>query len=210
MTRAVDLTGQVFGRLTVVGAAPHRPDPRRRACWRCSCSCGATKEVRADHLTSGASQSCGCQIGALAKLRATHGKTRTPEYRVWGAMIERCHSPSSKAFRFYGGRGIMVCDRWRDFAAFIADMGPRPGNDLQLDRIDNNGNYEPGNVRWATRKENCRNRRDNLLVTIDGATKSVAEWSEVAVVKPETFYRRVKRGWDPEAALRMPARVQAA
>lgn len=134
-----------------------------------------------------------------------------PEYTVWRGMIERCCNPANISFRYYGARGIAVCDRWRnDFAAFLADVGARPSTRHSIDRINSNGHYEPGNCRWATWTEQNRNRRNNKLVTIDGVTKPLAAWSEGAVVKPATFNKRIRSGREPAAALRTPAQHHSA
>jgi len=206
MRPRADLTGQTFGRLTAL--APAR-DKRGAVAWSVRCACGVEKVVRADHLRAGRVVSCGCHAREKARGRRTHGATERPEYRVWQTMIERCHKPESKAYPFYGARGITVCPQWQtSFEAFIADVGWRPAPDLQIDRIDNARGYEPGNVKWSTRKENCRNRRDTVFLTIDGETKPLMDWADVALVKRGTFYARILRGWDPAVALTAPAGTQ--
>lgn len=125
-------------------------------------------------------------------------------YSVWRYMLRRCIDPRDKAYAHYGGRGISVCDRWLDRKAFVADMGPRPSHRHQIDRIDTNGNYEPGNCRWATPKEQSRNTRRNVLVTIDGHTRCVAEWAEVFGISPHRIHQRLKGGWDPVRAVSCP------
>lgn len=136
------------------------------------------------------------------RLHTTHGQTaggHSPEYRVWSHMRRRCGDPGHKNYALYGGRGIKVCARWEaDFAAFLSDMGPRPRG-TSLDRIDTNRGYEPGNCRWATQKEQTRNKRTNRLVTFRGETKCIGEWAEI-FSKPYMWlwYRLVKRGWNME------------
>jgi|SRR5712671_3057393 len=158
----VNLAGQVFGRLTALSLSPVRTTKGTRQ-WNCICACGKTKVVRASNLRSGASLSCGCVRAekATTQLRAqnvTHDASNSREYRTWSQMRQRCGNPSSHAWKWYGGRGITVCERWQKFENFLADMGERPPG-LTLDRIDYNGNYEPGNCRWATWAVQGANRR---------------------------------------------------
>lgn len=126
-----------------------------------------------------------------------------PEYMVWASMIARCENPNTSNYLYYGGRGITVCRRWREsYTAFLEDMGSRPSNAHSLDRFpDQAGNYEPGNCRWATRKEQCRNRRGNQLITIDGETRCISEWAEIYDISRHTLYTRLRRGWSPSELL---------
>jgi hypothetical protein len=127
---------------------------------------------------------------------------KTPIAAVWRAMIARCHNEKNGAYYRYGGRGIQVCQRWREsFEAFLADMGPRPSPKHQIDRINNDGNYEPGNCRWATVIVNSRNRSDNNRLTFNGETKTLAEWSEITGIPYGTLWKRLKDGWTAERAL---------
>lgn len=154
MPRAADLTGDRFGRLTARRFYRHR-DGRRR--WVCECECGGSVDVAVGDLRSGNTRSCGClRSESIAAQSFKHGRSSLPEYAVWKAMVHRCADESNAD---YGGRGITVCDRWRvSFEAFYTDMGPRPFPEAQIDREDNDGNYEPDNCRWVTAKVNVNNR----------------------------------------------------
>ena len=153
---AENLAGRIFGRLTV----EHKDDSKlKRPHWRCRCDCGAFKSVAACELKAGKTKSCGClDAGRKRTETVKHGYNRTPTYVVWSNMRARCANQNRPDWKNYGGRGIKVCERWGEFSNFLADMGEKPDH-LSIDRIDNDGDYEPGNCRWATASEQRRNQR---------------------------------------------------
>lgn len=160
--RLIDLTGRKFERLLATELVGR--DKNGKTIWSCVCQCGNIVKTLGDRLRSGHTKSCGClQKDTVRKNKTIHGyttkKSCTSEYKSWHAMIQRCTNPNSAGFGDYGGRGITFCDRWRVFANFIADMGDKPRPELSLDRIDNNGNYEPENCKWSTRSEQMSNQR---------------------------------------------------
>ena len=186
--RGKDLTGKVFGRLTVVGL--NHTDARYQRYWKVHCSCRTHTIVRGDHLTNAKIKSCGC----LRQDTSTkHGMSHTSTYRIWKGMIQRCHNNKAPGYSNYGDRGILVCDRWKKFENFFADMGERPEG-MSIERIDNDGNYEPSNCKWVTKKEQERNKRNNRLITYQGATKTLAEWAELSGVNYNTLQKRLKTG----------------
>ena len=206
MASLKNLTGQRFGRLTVTG--PHHRR-KNKTWWPCRCDCGREVTIWSYYLLTGNTKSCGCYRRDFTTNRnATHGRRYEPEYTVWNLMRRRCTDPADVAYSAYGGRGIGVCERWRDsFEHFYADMGPRPSPDHQIDRIDNQGPYSPENCHLATRIENCNNRRDNLLVDWRGESLTVPEWARRTGIGKHTLWQRLFRcGWSVERAMTTPVR----
>jgi hypothetical protein len=209
-SRFKDLVGQVFGRLTV--CSPSGIDKFGKRKWVCKCECGNESTVATGALTTGNTTSCGCwKLQVTGDSHRTHGMSKTPEYRIWSLMRNRCGDPGNRDYANYGGRGVTVDPRWQEsFDAFFADVGLRPDPKYSLDRIDNAKGYEPGNVQWASQKTQCRNTRVNHLVTCGGVTLTVAEWSDRTGIPHRTIFRRLKRGMPPEIALAKTVRKNIA
>lgn len=200
MTTLIDLKGLRFDRLTVIERAPN--DKWGKTEWSCRCDCGTDRVVDAGSLRRGLIRSCGCfRREETAKNWTTHGYARTATYRVWAHLKARCSNPHDNSFRNYGGRGIRVCERWTIFENFLADMGEKPPG-MTLERIDNDGGYSARNCRWASRKEQCNNTRQNLQITHNGVTRNLKQWTEETGVPYHKAYERIyKLGWDIERAL---------
>lgn len=196
--KASNLKGRRFGALRVLHQAPTRNKGSR---WMCECECGKSHEVAAASLLrANGTRSCGCAQGGKKHGGARRG-AELPEYGIWSGMRDRCNRPANTSYPNYGARGIKVCKRWDDFAAFLADMGPRPTPTHTIDRIDNDGDYTPGNCRWATRAEQSRNARRCKLITHAGRTMTVAEWARELGIPAPTIYGRIYLGWPEERLL---------
>ena len=186
-----DLTGQKFSLLTVLTYDGKSIDGRTQ--WYCKCECGNTVSVQSKRLLSGHTKSCGCLRKEKFRLMITkHNLVKTPIYHIWQQMKKRCSNPNNPAYKNYGGRGIKVCNRWLEFENFYKDIGERPEG-LTIERIDNNGNYKPGNCKWATRKEQCRNRRTNRMVSYMGKEKCLADWADILGINNRTLTSRLNR-----------------
>jgi hypothetical protein len=184
MPKSREISGQRFGRLTAIRMTAKGSKTHRQR-WLFRCGRGNKIEVDKASVTKGKTSSCGClRAETTAKRLITHGHTvgRTPSltYQSWCNMRERCGNPNNKRYKDYGGRGIAVCERWSIFENFLADMDSRPSPEHSLDRIDPNGNYEPGNCRWATPFEQQNNTRRNASLTIDGRKQTLAQWEHEA------------------------------
>lgn len=199
-----DLHGVKFGRLTVIRYAG-RALPKG-ALWECSCECGATCLASSKNLVAGGTQSCGCLWLEKQAQRATiHGGHGTRLYRIWQGMLTRCRLPSNDPRGRYVKRGIAVCRRWLDFDAFRADMGEPPAG-MSIERIDNDGHYEPGNCRWATQKEQMRNTARSHHIEFNGERLTLGEWAERTGISYHTLSNRILRyRWSVKDALTMPA-----
>jgi hypothetical protein len=196
-----DLTGKTFGRLTIVGY-------QGKSRWKCICECGATKElVNGSGLRRGHTRSCRC---LKSQENTIHGLSESSEYLSWASMKQRCSNRKNIGFHLYGGRGIKVCERWNDsFCDFYADMGAKPSATHSIDRFpDKNGNYEPGNCRWATPSEQVRNRRTTIVFSVDGLTMPLAEWSEFTGISRDGIALRIKRGWSADEAICLPLQIK--
>jgi hypothetical protein len=205
MSTFKDITGQQFGRLTVIERMPPGYRRLKRVFWRCQCSCGNERIIVYDSLAAGYSKSCGClRKDTYRKNFRTHGMTNTRTFAIWANMLSRCKNPNVPHYERYGGRGIKVCERWLIFTNFLADMGERPSRKHSIDRIDNDRGYEPSNVRWATVNEqaaNRRKRRSFLMITIGSDTLSISDWSHKSGIDKGTLRSRIRRGWPPETIL---------
>lgn len=193
--RAKNMQGKQYGELTAIrpiGAV----SKSRNIKWEFLCSCGRPCEIDGYAVRSGKVTTCqACAAKRTAAASIKHGMTKTVEFSTWTDIQTRCHNPNSSSYHNYGGRGIVVCSRWREsFQNFLDDMGLRPSNKHSIDRINVNGNYEPENCRWATRTEQARNRRNNRMITIDGETKTMQEWANQAGISASTIYLRSKAG----------------
>jgi hypothetical protein len=215
MPAFIDLTGQTFGRLTVLRRNPQNT-PAGASRFDCLCVCGNRITTAAYRLKLGMTKSCGCLQRELTRLRhTTHGHAgrgrQTSEWARWQHMIGRCHHPKNADYDHYGGRGIGVCDEWRkSFAAYLAyirSIGFTGAKGQELDRIDNDGNYEPGNLRVTDRKGQCRNKRNNRTLTAFGQTCCLSEWGEQTGIKSNTIQARLARShWPVEKALTTPVK----
>lgn len=205
--RKSNLIGFRSGALVVIESAGVKRigEMHKEQLWKCICDCGSVAFVPTGKLTSNHTKSCGClqYIG-----RPIHGQTGSREHNSWASMLQRCCNPKHNRYRIYGGRGIQVCERWRKFENFLEDMGPRPEG-TSLDRINNDGNYEPSNCRWATDTDQSRNRSIVKSVCIDGVDRPIAEWAEIVGIDYGTIVSRIKRGMSPVLAITTPLLKQA-
>ena len=193
MAKLKDLIGQKFGRLKVISRALHY---KGRVSWVCICDCGIPKITDSNSLRTGQTASCGC-------MRISHGQTGSALHKVWVSMRERCNNPRSKAYPYYGGRGITVCKRWDNFELFLKDMGPRPPGHT-VERRNNDKGYSPTNCRWATTTEQMRNTTRTRLLTAGGKTMLMIDWTRQLGGSSALILRRLEHGWTVEEACLTP------
>jgi len=215
--KAIDVSGKKFDRLTAVKIIGKL---RKANLWLCVCDCGNETQAVVSQLTRGDKTSCGCKkkekrdwkrpdLAQRNKDNAKHAMSGGYTYSSWIAMKARCHDPKDKDYPRWGGRGIVVCEAWRNsFVEFYKDMGERP-KDHTIDRIDNNGNYEPGNCRWAVQKVQSNNTRKNYYVEYQGKTQTAKQWAEeLGIVEYKTMLYRLRSGWDVHLAMTTPSTIR--
>lgn len=195
-----DLRGKRFGHLLVVDYSCRTKG--RKIKWRCLCDCGKTTEVSGCSLKKGSTRSCGCnRVAAISSSKITHGLSEHPLFCIWASIMQRCYNPTSSGWKRYGGRGIRVDERWHDVTNFISDMTPRPTLSHTIGRIDNNGNYSKENCQWETRTQQARNMRSNRVLTLNGVSRCLMEWSQITGIGYNTLRFRLSRGWSTERTL---------
>lgn len=196
--KPIDLSGRRFSRLVVVKRSGTK---HAQALWLCRCDCGKETKVIGCMLRSGRTRSCGCFRGESTRNRFTvHGMSNTSTYAIWTEMLRRCENQDCKDFSGYGGRGITVCDRWHSFEHFLFDMGERP-HAMQLERNDNSLGYSPENCRWATRREQMRNMRSNVILEYRGEKRCLCDWADLLGIPRATAQNRYYRGKSVEEIL---------
>lgn len=195
--------GQKFNCLTAIEKVGR--DKRQNLTWLFQCDCGNFRTATVSNVISGNTQSCGC-IGSIGKIK--HGLSLTPEHKAWTSIKERCFCPTNVNYKYYGLRGITMFEPWRDsFELFLSYVGKKPTPIHSIDRINVNGNYEPGNVRWSTSKEQCNNRRSNKLILFNGITLTLSQWSDKLGYPKSVIGSRIRNGWDIETALTKPPKT---
>lgn len=204
MGKFIDLTGQKFGKLVFIRKTPYYKSGH--VLWECLCDCGNTKNVRGNDIRSGKIQSCGClKKQMVIDKNTSHGLSETREYEIWAGIKKRCYNPKFKQYKNYGGRGIKVCDKWHGFKGFWEDMQEGYSDNLTIDRINNNGDYEKSNCRWATMKQQMNNKRNNRLIKFNNTILTMTEWEEKLHLTPKTLNNRITtHSWSIEKALTTP------
>lgn len=206
MGRKINLVGEKFGRLTVLEELPNRVSPRgwSKTQWKCRCECGNIASVTTQDLRKGDIKSCGCLKNDETILRmTTHGDTNTRLYKIWVAMRRRCNNINNSDYSNYGGRGIRVCVEWNEEYLSFKEWALSHGysDDLTIDRIDVNGNYDPNNCRWISMKDQCNNRRSNRIYTYHGSEYNIRQLSDMFNIPYSRLYMRLYSGWSIDKAL---------
>lgn len=206
--KKVEMIGLTFGKCVVLAELPRN---NRRREFQCQCECGAVFKALGENLRSGHTNSCGCHARVRAsEARTTHGHTRGGKkpklYGLWRGMHQRCNNPNNPRYPRYGGRGIRVDPKWDDYQTFLEDMGPRPSPEHTVGRVDNDGNYGPGNCRWETMEEQANNKSVTVFLTYKGERRSISDWARHLGVKRMFLYDRYARGWSDEKVLATPGK----
>jgi hypothetical protein len=214
MGKRLELVGRKFGRLLVI--SDMGTNKKLKSLWGCLCECGNNLIVMGSDLINGNTKSCGClQREATSKAKTKHGQTRflkvSRAYSCWSEMKQRCLNPNNSQYKDYGGRGIIVCKRWLEketgFANFLSDMG-NPPDMMTIERLDNNGSYSPDNCKWATRKEQGNNKRNNRFLSHEGETRTLSQWADYIGINQDTLGCRLNSyHWSIEKTLSTPLRV---
>lgn len=203
---ADEVIGSKYGKLTAISECSgyKKKDGYFMRKFLCVCDCGNEKEILANSLRTGASKSCGCErIKSSRESVMKHGMSGTRPYRIWRNMISRCTVEKYDSYKWYGGKGITVCERWKDFESFWEDMGAGYNDKLTIDRINNNGNYDPNNCRWATQKEQANNTSRNRFIEFNGERRTLTQWAEKMDVSAKMLDSRLRRGWSVKKALNL-------
>ena len=204
----IDLTGQRFGRLTVIGRTDDYVSPKghKLVRWLCECDCGNKSCVTTSSLKKGESKSCGCLNREISRKRLlTHGDSEARLYHIWRRMKDRCNTETDKNYHHYGGRGISVCQEWDDYVVFKEwALNSGYNEQLTIDRINVDGNYEPSNCRWVDWTVQANNKRNNHYITYKNKTQSMKDWSNELSIDYSTLRRRIGSGWSPESAFNTP------
>lgn len=211
MSKLINLSNKRFGRLIVLNISKEQTGKAFK--WDCLCDCGKHCRVAGQKLRDERTISCGCYHREMMKERAAsfgfkHGRSHSKIYRAWDAMVQRCTNPLHKNYKDYGGRGIMVCAEWRSFIQFAKDVGDPLSKKHTLERIDNSKGYEPGNVKWATHKEQSNNKRNNHLIEFGGITKNVTQWAEFLGIDRSLLKSRLRNGWQVYKAFLTPLELK--
>jgi hypothetical protein len=204
----LNIAGQRFGKLVAIERIGR--DPLGAAVWSAMCDCGNLTSGAARNIRAGKKKSCGCLSSSIKERATTHGASvkgsrLRPTYQSWLNMRMRCLQPTHQAYSRYAGRGIGICERWASFENFLEDMGERPSPKHSIERIDNDGHYEPGNCRWATIVDQARNRRSNVHITYCGETLTLSQWSERTGLAISLISRRLQAGLEPDEILTKPS-----